>query len=183
MLREITIGEEVSLTRAAAGYMQADGWQLKFYARGQGKGFTLELGQTESGVWSGVITSAVTSEMSEGVYYWQLWAENGSVKHQLASGRFPARTGLQTIAETVTVDGRTQNERILDAINATLEGRAVKDVAQYQIGNRALTKIPVTELLNLKKHYGALVARDRRRGRMRAGGSYFKSILTSFERP
>ncbi|MEM9782807.1 MAG: hypothetical protein AAF899_10045 [Pseudomonadota bacterium] len=63
-----------------------------------------------------------------------------------------------------TADARSHDEKMLAAIEATLEGRAVKDVESYSIEGRALTRIPFAELERLRQGYARRVARARGRG-------------------
>ena len=55
----------------------------------------------------------------------------------------------------------TQNERILNAINAAIEGRADQDVSSYTIGTRRLDRIPMMELLSLRATYITAVRREK----------------------
>lgn len=58
-------------------------------------------------------------------------------------------------------DERTENERILDAINATIEGRASSDQNMYMIGTRQLHRIPMAELRLLRSTYITAVRREK----------------------
>lgn len=64
-------------------------------------------------------------------------------------------------------DTRTQARRLLDAINAVLEGRAAKDVESYSIEGRALTRIPFVELRAFRARLLREVAQEEGRGRPR----------------
>jgi len=57
-------------------------------------------------------------------------------------------------------DPRTHVKRSLDAINAVLEKRAGHDVQEYEIDNRRLIRMPVTELMRLKSHFQMLYAQE-----------------------
>ena len=58
-------------------------------------------------------------------------------------------------------DERTENERILDAINATMENRASSDQSAYAIGTRRLDRIPIAELRLLRAQYITAVRREK----------------------
>ena len=47
-------------------------------------------------------------------------------------------------------DERTENEKILDALNAALLNRATSDQNAYMIGTRRLDRIPLEELRRLR---------------------------------
>lgn len=55
----------------------------------------------------------------------------------------------------------THAQRMLDAIEAALEGRVTADVQSYQISGRSITKIPIAELMTLRKQYMVEVANER----------------------
>ena len=57
----------------------------------------------------------------------------------------------------------TENEKILDAINATLLNRATSDQQNYMIGTRQLSRIPLPDLLKLKATYTTAVRLERNR--------------------
>lgn len=64
-------------------------------------------------------------------------------------------------------DGRSHAEKVLEAIEAVIEGRASLDQSQYTINNRSLTRTPVADLLKLRNTYRAEVRAQRmaKRGR------------------
>ena len=61
----------------------------------------------------------------------------------------------------MSADDRTENERILDAINATIENRATSDQQYYMIGTRRLDRIPMDELRLLRATYITAVRREK----------------------
>lgn len=61
----------------------------------------------------------------------------------------------------MSTDDRTENERILDAINATIENRATSDQQYYMIGTRQLHRIPIAELRLLRSTYITAVRREK----------------------
>ncbi|MCP4371631.1 MAG: hypothetical protein GY797_26445 [Deltaproteobacteria bacterium] len=69
---------------------------------------------------------------------------------------------------------------MLEAIEAILEGRIVSDVESYQIAGRQITKIPVTELLELRKQYKSEISIEEAKQAVKLGtGNPFK-IQTRF---
>lgn len=58
---------------------------------------------------------------------------------------------------------QTENEKILEAIKATLLNRATTDQSSYAIGTRRLDRIPVPELLQLQRTYTTAVRLERNR--------------------
>lgn len=70
------------------------------------------------------------------------------------------RVRVEPDPATSTADRRSEARRILDAINARLEGRATKDVDSYTIEGRSLARTPLPDLLRLRRLYEATVARE-----------------------
>jgi hypothetical protein len=71
------------------------------------------------------LASSETAGWLPGGYDWVLRLVVGSEKEELARGRL--RILVNPDAHPQGYDGRSQFRRILDAINATLEGRATDD--------------------------------------------------------
>jgi hypothetical protein len=60
-------------------------------------------------------------------------------------------------------DGRSDNQKALDAIEAVLARRATLDQQRYTINNRELWRTPIIELIKLRSFYAAAVAREKRK--------------------
>ena len=58
-------------------------------------------------------------------------------------------------------DERTENEQILDAINATILNRVTSDQEGYMIGTRRLDRIPMAELRPLRAQFITAVRREK----------------------
>ena len=59
-------------------------------------------------------------------------------------------------------DTRTQNERILDAINATLESSSAKEQGEISINGRTIRYKTLDELFVAKKRFEKIVAKEKR---------------------
>lgn len=79
--------------------------------------------------------------------------------------------GRATVAPSydAAVDSRSQARRQLDAIEAVVEGRAADSVAEYSIGGRAIKRIPLPELLQLRDRLRFDVQREEAAARAAAG--------------
>lgn len=91
------------------------------------------------------VPAATTAGWAAGAYDWRARAA-------LAGDVFTVRQGKLSIAPSfgAAVDGRSPARRMLDAVEATIEGRASSDTAEYEITGRRLKYIPVPELLKLR---------------------------------
>ena len=72
---------------------------------------------------------------------------------------------------TTGLDSRSNGEKILDNINAILEGKATQDQKSYTIAGRSLQRFTWKELIDAKSFYSALVRREKK---------YSRSVEVSF---
>jgi hypothetical protein len=175
-----TAGETVVWSKAPGDYSASDGWALSFHLRGPG-----QLDQTaeaqDDGSFLFTLTAAQTAELAPGSYYWQTWAVNAGEKAVVASGRCAVAQGLAENVEAF--DGRSEVKKTLDAIDALLAGKASLDQQEYQINNRSLRRIPIPDLLELRKYFASLYGQERRRERVKQGRPLFQTINVRFHEP
>lgn len=97
------------------------------------------------------VLSGISASYAPGQYAWRAYAERPGERVTLASGRIDILPNFATA--TAGLDTRSHARRTLEAIEATIEGRASSDVLSYQIAGRSLSKIPIAELLSLRDRY------------------------------
>ena len=97
--------------------------------------------------WVVSILPAVTTALAPTAYAWTLIATRTS-----DGARVSIRCGDFTVSPdpSQSNDTRSQAQRLLDAVNAVLEGRATKDVEAYSIEGRSLTRTPFEILRNTR---------------------------------
>jgi hypothetical protein len=118
--------------------------KISFAATGSGTTYTVN------------VAASATSAYTTGVYDWVARISLGGEVHTVATGKI---TVLASFAAS-TLDNRTQAKRTLDAINATIEGRASTDQQKIEIGGRLLWRTPIPELLVLRDRYVAIVNKE-----------------------
>ncbi len=79
------------------------------------------------------------------------------------------------------VASTSRAKQILDAIDALMIGKATKDQAEYQIGDRMLKRYALSELIALRTHYSRLYSMEQQAARLKSGAPFFKNILTRFD--
>lgn len=147
---KLPAGDSLNRTFVLADYPASAGWVLSFSlvsssalisltATGTAEGHVLELG------------ASTTAAYAPGTYSWSAYVSRAAERFTVATGRIEVLRNLA--ASTAGADLRTHARRTLDAIEATIEGRASSDVLSYEIAGRSLSKIPVAELLNLRDRY------------------------------
>ncbi len=122
-------------------------------------------------------TAAETAAWMPGRYWYQLRATDaGGETCLLEDGHLDILPDL--LSAGAGFDGRSHAERVLDAIEAVIEGRATQDQQSYTINNRSLSRTPLADLLLLRERYRAQVVQQRARERGRAG--YGRQIRVVF---
>ena len=140
-------------------------------------GYTLEL------VLLGISKTTVAfTEVTAGGYEAEFTApEQGlysySLRATLAGKRTTVEAGKVVVDDdigdgTAGDDQRSANKVTLDLIKSVLDGRVTDGLDAYTIAGRSVSKMPISELIQLRDYYTALVNRERGRG-----GITFRSIL------
>ena len=94
------------------------------------------------------VAAATTAAWAAGAYQFRALAALLGEVYTVASGRMEVAPAFDA-----AVDARSQVRRTLEAIEATLEGRATSATAEYQIAGRSLKYIPIPDLLVLRDRY------------------------------
>jgi hypothetical protein len=179
---EIIAGETLNWTKSLLDYPASEGWTLKYYFRGAGAGFDVTA-TADGDDFSITVSATATATMAAGVYYWQAEVSLSGEKHIVDSGQATVKASLASVTSSATFDGRSRAQKILDAIDAMLEGKASLDQQEYMIGNRSLKRIPIPDLIALRTHYAQLVGRERRAEKIRQGASFLKTVHVRFRQP
>jgi hypothetical protein len=137
------------------------------------------------------LTAEQTENLTTGQYWYQVVAEDDPESSSSSS----APVNRVFIAEgTVWVvgkisgsgayDGRSVSERIIAAIDATIEGKATADQQSYVIqsgsGSRSLSRMSLEDLMIARKYYATIVAAEKRKA---SGGPLFKKHKFEFVKP
>ncbi|MEX3924397.1 hypothetical protein AB4Y36_10250 [Paraburkholderia sp. BR10936] len=124
------------------------------------------------------VSAAETAKWTAGDYWYSLRAaSNGSV-FEVGSGSVAIKPDFAAIASPY--DGRSDNEKALEAIEAVLGKRATLDQERYRIGERELWRTSMSDLLKLRTFYAERVRRER----LRAQGkrtTFGRAIRVNFQ--
>lgn len=159
---EIKAGFDFVIEIKDGGQYVPDGYTPKFVIGGAGS--LVKIGEVVDGHLKFEFSASDTQVFTTGRYWYQVVAEND------ADGRTFIQDGSVLIngyiSGTGTYDGRSAAEKIVEAIDLTILGRATTDQQSYMIqsgaGSRSLSRIPVEELRLLRKEYAAIVAAEKR---------------------
>ena len=158
---EIRAGDPWAWRREDLADYPATLWTLAYWFKNQNGGF--QLSAAADGVYYAIDESSDDTEgLVAGSYSWQARVTNiadNTIRHVVDSGTLQVLPNLFVGAAADPLDGRTHAQKVLDAIEATIEGRATLDQLEYTIGNRSLKRMTVDDLLKLRAQYRREVSR------------------------
>jgi hypothetical protein len=113
------------------------------------------------------LSSAVTAAMMAGRWYWQSYITRTSdgARIALSDGETMVAPNLASVA----TDTRSHARKMLDAIEAVMEGRATTDVASYTIGGRQINKMGTDDLMKWRSYYRSEVQTETDAQRINSG--------------
>lgn len=125
------------------------------------------------------IDNSVTTALTEGIYHWVIRATQTSDSETLIID-----TGYIEVkydAFDHAGDTRSHAKIMLSKIESLLQGKADHDVTSYSIGNRSLSKMSPTELVQWRDYYRAEVNRELRKERIDRGEGTGNTIKVRFD--
>lgn len=148
-------GDTWRWTRTLADYPASAGWTLSYTLINAAA--KISITGSASGDDHSILVSAATSAgYAPGSYDWRARVTKAGEVYTVGEGRLTVNASFSS----ATYDARSQARKTLEAIESTLEGRASSATLEYEIGNRRMKYIPVSELLQLRDRYRAEVSRE-----------------------
>jgi hypothetical protein len=128
------------------------------------------------------ISGATSTSFTAGtVYHWQKQLTDGTDKYTVESGRILVRTSLAVLNSAGgTHDVRSAVKKTLDQIRDRITGRSLLDQNSMSIGNRAVSRMNMDELVKWEAVYSAKYEDEVRRERMRRGLRTSRSVKVRF---
>lgn len=128
------------------------------------------------------LNSTSTDDLTAGVYSVvesvERTVDTVLYRHTIASYSLTVTPNIT--GSTVATDVRSHARIVLDAIQATIEGRATLDQQQISIGGRTLVRMPIADLLKLKGDYQRLVDAEDAKSRAALGLATGRNINIRF---
>lgn len=141
----------------ASLYPPAEGWTLAYHFAPEGGGAVATVAASGAD-FAMDVAPAASALYAPGRWTWRATVSDGASRLTVAEGL--VAVAPDPAVETAA-DGRSVNARILAAIEATLEGRAVKDADAYSIEGRSISRTPMDVLLKARAKFAELVRRER----------------------
>lgn len=174
-------GETLKWRKSLPDYPATE-WTLTYQFRSANGGATGQIDATATADGTGfvvIVPAATTAELMAGVYYFRAFVAKAGEVFAADQGQTQCEAAFY---DGAAFDGRSQARRILEAIDAMIEGTASINQKRYQINNRELERYELTELIALRTKYAQLIAREQQAERLKAGKGYFRTVHTRFTR-
>jgi hypothetical protein len=156
-------GTTVKFTRQLADFPPGQGWNYTIYFNGANSIFNKAGVAQADGSFLVTIDPADTASITPGAYRYAERVTNGSEVYDVVGDELIV-TVEPNLATAPAGAFLTHAEKTLSVIEAALSGRLTADLESYQIAGRAVTKIPIKELRELRGWYAAEVARAQNPG-------------------
>ena len=126
------------------------------------------------------IAAATTAAYASGIYDFIGWVIKGTEKYEVFNSMIEV---LPNPTNTSAYDPRTHARRVLDLIEAAMEGRIPNGMESYTIGGRSINKIPLNQLRELYEKYAQDVRQEVQAERLANGRRSGKNIGVRFGNP
>lgn len=137
---ELIIGDTWSWDESLPNY-PASTWTMTFYFVNSAAAFSV-VASASGDDYAVSVNATITDGRTAGRYRWSARVTDGTDVHTLAQGWTDVLANV-----TAAQDARSSARRTLDAVEATLEGRATRDDLNTAINGRSISRIPISELL------------------------------------
>lgn len=174
--QRVRAGETWQWRREDLADYPAPTWTLKYALKNQTQ--HLEFSATADGSQFAItVSSTTTTPVVAGKYRMVGYVEDGGAPAQRFGVYNEEIVVDAAYANAAVVDDRSHARKVLDAIQAVLEGRATKDQEEYSIGHRTLKRTPLAELKALEQQYRGEVAGEELADRVAAGQGGGKIVV------
>lgn len=175
---EIQAGDTIKWRREdLSDYPASQGWSLNYNFVGQAGRFAVAAA-ADGDKFAITIAAAISATYTAGIYQWVAKVSKGTESYTVDSGTCKVLPDLY--AKTAALDGRSHAKKVLDSIEAVIEGRATKDQMSYQIAGRQLSRTPIADLLTLRSRYKAEYSAELKAERIKNGLDTGGRILVRF---
>ncbi len=169
---QVAAGDTILWTKVLPEYPASEGWVLKYALRGPA---VVDVTATPDGDDHLVSTSGVTVA---GTYFVQGYVEKDSERHTVFSGQIKATPNLVTAGENY--DGRSHAQKVIDAVEAVIEGRASKAQLEMWVDGEKLAYATHADLMTFRNKYRHELASENRKSQRKNGRRANRCVKISY---
>lgn len=182
MQQILIAGDTLRFLTSVPDYPATDGYTLTYrLVRRDAAGTVITIVASASGADYDVNElPATTAAWAAGKYTWAAYAEKALERHTVDQGEIEIKADPGVV--TAPYDNRSHARKVLDSIQAVMEGRASVDQQEITLAGRSLKLTPMADLLTLLDKYTWLVRQEEEAARLAAGLPSRNRVLTRFTR-
>lgn len=151
---QINAGDTAKWTKTLANYPASAGWVLSYALVSAAQRYTFSA-TAQGDDFLITVAAATTTAYVAGAYEYRGTVSKAGEVFTVSSGRITIAPAFGS-----AIDASSRVRRSLEAIEATIEGRATSATAEYEIAGRKLKYISIPELLQLRDRLRQDVARE-----------------------
>lgn len=170
-----TAGDTVKFTIERDDYPPSS-WTMTYTLVSQSASHTITATDNGDGSHLFSADSATTRGYAPGSYRYFISASDGTDRYTVADG-------VIAVSPDPTLgayDSRSHVKKVLDALEARLEGKATDDIMSIEVGGRTLSHWSPSELLTWRDKYVALYVQEQQAARVAAGQGSSRKIKVRF---
>ncbi len=173
---------EPATTDTLGNAITSASWALALYLRTNtaSEGATVNGTARADGGWDVAISAATSGGFDAGTWYWQRVVTSGANKFTTGSGSLSVLASLAYAGTPAALDGRSQAEKDLEAVQAAIRAIIAKGAKQYTIGSRSFTAADLGQLMERESQLKAIVARERAAEKIAAGLGDPRNLFVRF---
>lgn len=174
---KLYINMDATWTESLSDYPASLGYVLKYTVTNASYQIAISSSASSDNPDSHTVTiaSADTATWHAGKYQYLKYVEKSGKKYPISQG------SIEIVASVFAAnDQRSFAQRMIDAIEATMEGRATKEQTALTINGRSIQYLSLTELISARAHFVELVKQEEVKAKIAAGVSVGNKILSRF---
>lgn len=155
--KKLTAGDTLTFTKSISDYAPADGWTLSYALVADGELISFSGSDNGDGTHLISVAASTTASWVAATYKWQSYVTKASERFNVGSGTITIEPNYA--AQGSGLDARSHVKKVLDALEATIEGKATTDQLSYSISfgdsgaSRSVSKMSFGELIEARRHY------------------------------
>ena len=158
----------------------ASEWTLTYYLRKDGATATSFSAAADGDSYLVTVAAATTAAYASGIYDFIGWVIKGTEKFEVFNSMIEV---LPNPTNASAYDPRSHARKVMELIEAAMEGRVPNGMESYSIGGRSINKIPLNQLRELYEKYKQDVVMEEQAERLVNGRRSGKNIGVRFNRP
>jgi len=172
-----TAGNTVKWKKYLADYLPGT-WTLTYTFVQDGDQQTKDATDNGDGYHLLTLSAADTANFKDGIYYYQGRVSDGTDKYEVITGRVEIKPDFASKGNGF--DARSHVKKVLDALEATVLGKASNDQLSYSINGRTIQRMAPEEIIKWQDHYQKLYRQELKKERIDNGQAPGNKVMVRF---